>query len=55
MLLLATGYFQGQQLGSDDDADAADAAWVSDGERDGDMDLAIAAVFEDERDWRFAL
>jgi hypothetical protein len=55
MLLLATGYFQGQQLGSADSAGDDAEMLDGDGQRDGELDLAIAAVFEDEVDWRYAL
>jgi hypothetical protein len=55
ILLLSAGYGQGQRVESSGVDDADEDLLVDDGERDGDLDLAIAAVFEDERDWRFAL
>jgi hypothetical protein len=56
MLLLASGNFQRQSTASDDNAFAVEVERLGhDCEQDGDMDLVLAAAFEDEGDWRYAL
>jgi subtilisin family serine protease len=54
LLMLAAGRFQGPTSSSGNDAADTDLL-CRDGERDGEIDLALAAAFEDEVDWRLAL
>jgi hypothetical protein len=54
LLMLAAGRFQGPASSSGNDAADTDLL-CRDGERDGEIDLALAAAFEDEVDWRLAL
>ncbi len=52
-LLLLSRDGRRQRSSPDDDTSAADADWLChDEEQSGDMELAVAAAFEDAVDWR---